>query len=394
MAIVTASCLIVSQAAADDVITGVYLGGDIVFPGVTVGKPTMRPHGQATVENLTFGGGATFAVDSFFDVFTELGKNGASGDQWQIDSFFDITYEIEFEGGPSGAIGGDTLVRTTATLGQPFGNDPGVRQATFDTEIVSMSLTGDVGGLSVEIRESENELSAGDTIITRVGINQDGGDRFHIDSFFDVFTELSVDGGTPLVTESTRMTLDRDPSGKRCDTFNGTIVTGEVIGGGSGWNDGDWLTYPQGPDEPWINQWFYNDPLDENRQKDISWIIDLIPADVSQPGDMVEVAINWTNENYQGEGPPEETLAGDAFIERLTIFNGQVLADGKHLEGSHFIEDFNPEWVSIDVRMIDQISQEGVIINGDICHECVPEPATMSLLALGGLVVLRRRRRR
>lgn len=32
-----------------------------------------------------------------------------------------------------------------------------------------------------------------------------------------------------------------------------------------------------------------------------------------------------------------------------------------------------------------------VSVSGEIWHECVPEPATMSMLALGGLALLRRR---
>ncbi|MFH1730043.1 MAG: hypothetical protein ABIF82_00150 [Planctomycetota bacterium] len=61
---------------------------------------------------------------------------------------------------------------------------------TFATEIVSMSLSGNVGGMLIEIREHEEEASTGQTDITDLG-----GGLYHIDSFFDVFTELSVDGG-------------------------------------------------------------------------------------------------------------------------------------------------------------------------------------------------------
>ncbi len=61
---------------------------------------------------------------------------------------------------------------------------------TFPTEIVSMSLTGDVGGIPIEIRESPSLPSTGQTSITDLG-----GGLWQIDSFFDVFTELSVDGG-------------------------------------------------------------------------------------------------------------------------------------------------------------------------------------------------------
>ena len=61
---------------------------------------------------------------------------------------------------------------------------------TFATEIVSMSLSGNVGGLPITIRESPFLQSAGQLSVTDIG-----GGLYHIDSFFDVFTELSVDGG-------------------------------------------------------------------------------------------------------------------------------------------------------------------------------------------------------
>lgn len=88
---------------------------------------------------------------------------------------------------------------TTVVSGKT-GNTTG----TFDTEIVSMSLTGDVGGVPIEIRESPTLPSQGQTTITDLG-----GGQWHIDSFFDVFTELSVDGGPfqPQISGPGRMQL-------------------------------------------------------------------------------------------------------------------------------------------------------------------------------------------
>ena len=53
-----------------------------------------------------------------------------------------------------------------------------------------MSLYGYVpGGPPILIREDPAQASVGQTTITDLG-----GGLYHIDSFFDVFTELSVDG--------------------------------------------------------------------------------------------------------------------------------------------------------------------------------------------------------
>ena len=75
---------------------------------------------------------------------------------------------------------------------------------TFDTEILSMSLSGDVGGVSIEIRESPSRRSPGTTRVDDIGNG-----LYEIDSFFDVFTELSVDGGAfqPQTNEAARVDL-------------------------------------------------------------------------------------------------------------------------------------------------------------------------------------------
>jgi len=80
----------------------------------------------------------------------------------------------------------------------------GATTGRWDTEILSMSLSGDFGGVSIEIRESPARQSPGETRVDDLG-----GGLYEIDSFFDVFTELSVNGGPfmPQTNEATRMDL-------------------------------------------------------------------------------------------------------------------------------------------------------------------------------------------
>ena len=96
---------------------------------------------------------------------------------------------------------GSVSVLTTGKTGNTTG--------TFDTEIIAMSLTGIVGPFSVEIRESPSLPSPGQTTITDLG-----GGLYQIDSFFDVFTEISIDGGAfvPQTSGPTRVTLVPEPS--------------------------------------------------------------------------------------------------------------------------------------------------------------------------------------
>ncbi len=61
---------------------------------------------------------------------------------------------------------------------------------TFSTEMLSMNLSGTTPLGPFMIRESPTLPSLGQTTVTDIG-----GGLYRIDSFFDVFTELSIDGG-------------------------------------------------------------------------------------------------------------------------------------------------------------------------------------------------------
>lgn len=61
---------------------------------------------------------------------------------------------------------------------------------TFNTQMTSMDLTGNVFGNSVEIMLDPANPTVGQTSIVA-----DGPGQYTITSFFDVFTELSLNGG-------------------------------------------------------------------------------------------------------------------------------------------------------------------------------------------------------
>ncbi len=79
---------------------------------------------------------------------------------------------------------------------------------TFATEIISMSLSGNTPLGPIMIRQDPNRATTGLT-----DINDLGGGLYHIDSFFDVFTELSVDGGNSWIASdaSTHLFLVPEP---------------------------------------------------------------------------------------------------------------------------------------------------------------------------------------
>jgi hypothetical protein len=86
---------------------------------------------------------------------------------------------------------GDGEVRTIV-----FGKVGNVT-GTFNTEMLSMSLSGTTPLAPFMIRESPTLPSMGVTSIQDIG-----GGMYRIDSFFDVFTELSLDGGATWMPAS------------------------------------------------------------------------------------------------------------------------------------------------------------------------------------------------
>jgi len=165
---------------------------------------------------------------------------------------------------------------------------------------------------------------------------------------------------------------------------------------GNGYMNGEIFLYPQ---TGWWNQWFFNEPEIFDRWKVIDYVITV--DDPSAPvggGDILEVVVNWSTPLWPDPavppipgmlppGLPEE----DFIVREAVIWNGPVDI-GKTLEGTIIIDQYNPVWVSIDVRATPLTGLSTFNIAGHIYHECLPEPATLGLLAVGGLALLRKRR--
>jgi hypothetical protein len=128
-----------------------------------------------------------------------------------FDSVFDAV-EIGLGLGPI-TLTGPVEVRTRNRLLSTAG--------LFDTEIVSMSLSGNTPMGLIMIREDPTRASTGQTDILDLG-----GGLYHIDSFFDVFTELSVDGGASWIASDygTRMYLVPEPGTIALLTFGGATL--------------------------------------------------------------------------------------------------------------------------------------------------------------------------
>lgn len=121
-------------------------------------------------------------------------------------SFGSMTdFDISVDGGqtwlPQSAPA-NTTVRVTHT------GDSGP-QHFFDTEMLQLDISGGTLPAGVMVRESPTRASLGQTRITDLG-----GGQYHIDSFFDVFTDLSLDGGQTWgpSNDSGRMNLVPEPA--------------------------------------------------------------------------------------------------------------------------------------------------------------------------------------
>ena len=124
--------------------------------------------------------GQTFQVDSFFDIFVEIRVGGSTGETFQVDSFFDVFFEVTADAAGS---------------------------KSFETEMLSMDLrgTGPNGPDTLIMRLDSARPSQGLHLVTDLGNG-----TFNVDSFFDIFTEISIDGGSNFfqATDSAPVSLN------------------------------------------------------------------------------------------------------------------------------------------------------------------------------------------
>ena len=186
----------------------------------------------------------------------------------------------------------------------------------------------------------------------------------------------------------------------------------QVVGGGTGYtSSGPWYWYPAPAGTiqsdiwgnvnlvpGWHNQWYYDDPLDLTRWKEVTLSFNMSQIDPTQNGGAI-VVINWSTDLWSNEvAPPMSNtneqgnlLIGREEVKELWIPANDPLGGSYHFQGTFDLRDwgvnYNPVWISIDVIGYNVLlsSQTNP---GSIIHECVPEPSTLILLLMSGGMLL------
>lgn len=161
---------------------GVYVGPDIhaVYAGGALDYLLSLPqHAAIAGTTVVTPGGGGNPGDANDEIETFSSNLVAQMDVVQFPSGTSVI------GGPQPIFANGPV--TTIVLNRLLSPDG---TGTFDTEMLQLNLSGNFGGTPFMIRESPTLASTGQTTVTDIG-----GGLYRIDSFFDVFTELSLDGG-------------------------------------------------------------------------------------------------------------------------------------------------------------------------------------------------------
>ena len=120
-------------------------------------------------------------------------------------------------------------------------------------------------------------------------------------------------------------------------------------------NLGQWYFYPQpGPAGGWYNQWWYDDPYDPCRRKNVQFNFWYMAWNPMMPGS-IEVTINWALPGWS-QNPVQPPLPADELLVGRIQPSWTIPVMPGMPPQNFFVGmiqlpvDYNPEWVSIDVR--------------------------------------------
>lgn len=155
---------------------------------------------------------------------------------------------------------------------------------------------------------------------------------------------------------------------------NGNYVTGQ----GDGYGGGTWYYYPA---SGYFRQWFYNEPYDPDREGFLYYRVFITANDYSKTASF-DVRFNWATPEWSKLGRNRPPLPGDAPTESDedkymdseelqaldSVFLGTPEKPGSvEPNKSWTIWQYNPDWVSIDIR------GRNIDIHRGAMRECRPK---------------------
>ncbi len=167
--------------------------------GVTTNSPNLPPLGSEYVGQFhSWGGGLYTLTDPVHSGFTMNQPPPPPGGS-QVHTFMSQVSGVFMGPGFAAPV---TVPNVPVSVQVTSSMDMGATRF-FETEMLQLDINA--GGLM--IRESPAQPSKGQTSITDLG-----GGMYHIDSFFDVFTELSLDNGQSWIPSDGSLRMDLHPT--------------------------------------------------------------------------------------------------------------------------------------------------------------------------------------
>jgi hypothetical protein len=174
------------------------------FAGIVSTSSSLPPSNGVYVANVD----ACYVILSRSTQVTACLQNGSDGDFLNPQSDFNaspgnqlstfnstLTAGISIDGAPFGP-----FQFTGPAKVEIFNRTSQSDLGTFNTEMLQFDMSGDITGLgTLLIRESPTLASTGQTSVTSIAATHP---LFHIESFFDIFTEISIDGGQTWIPQS------------------------------------------------------------------------------------------------------------------------------------------------------------------------------------------------
>ncbi len=135
--------------------------------------------------------------------------------------------------------------------------------------------------------------------------------------------------------------------------------------GENAFGDG-WYFYPG---SGWWNVWFYDHPFTYYRYKEVMIQFNgnvMVPTEPS----WVEIAVNYSTDVWSLEQPPGDSAPPLPGVEPEEVYIGRITVHQDDFINGMFeyvvaIEQYNPEWISVDVRGYN------FVLEGLIVHECI-----------------------